>query len=181
MVPFALTRLQLISGAVVLVALVTAQGGWQSVAWSHWMSFVVASVIGVVVGNMAMFACLRRGGPRRTQLLVSMNGPFAALLGFLFLGETMSGQDLFGCSVALAGMALAIRYGGNPDDRLEDISGPMWVVVALGLSTALANAIGPRVPETGDVGRHRSPCRQCVAHEVAAHCSYCSFHYGAFP
>lgn len=139
--PFALTRLQLISAAIVLVALVTIQGGWQSVAWSHWMSFVIASVVGVVIGNMAMFACLRRGGPRRTMLLVSMNGPFAALLGFIFLGETMSERDLFGCAVALAGMALAIRYGGNPNDQMEDVRGPMLVMVALGLLTALANAI----------------------------------------
>ena len=139
--PFALTRLQLISAAMVLIALVTVQGGWQSVAWSHWMAFVVASVVGVVLGNMAMFACLRRGGPRRTLLLVSMNGPFAALLGFLFLNETMSGQDLAGCAIALAGMALAIRFGGNPDDRMEDVRGPMWIMVALGLLTALANAI----------------------------------------
>ncbi|MEM6462792.1 MAG: DMT family transporter [Pseudomonadota bacterium] len=139
--PFALTRLQLISASVVLVALVTVLGGWQTVAWSYWISFVVASVVGVVLGNMAMFACLRRGGPRRTQLLVSMNGPFAALLGYFFLGEVLSGQNLLGCAVALGGMALAIRYGGNREDRLEDVSGPLWIVVALGLSTALANAI----------------------------------------
>lgn len=140
--PFALTRLQLISAAGVLVALVTLQGGWASVAWSYWFAFVIASVVGVVVGNVAMFACLSRGGPRRTQLLVSMNGPFAALLGYFFLGEIMTGRDITGCVVALIGMALAIRFGGNPDDRLEDVRGSLWVMIALGLSTALANAIG---------------------------------------
>ena len=65
--PFALTRLQLISAALVLVLLVSFQGGWASVAWTYWLSFVVASVIGVVVGNVAMFACLRRGGPRLSR------------------------------------------------------------------------------------------------------------------
>ncbi len=140
--PFALTRLQLICAAAVLIVLVTVQGGWQSISWVHWPAFVIASVIGVVAANMAMFACLRRGGPRRAQLLVSMNGPFAALFGFLFLGEILSGQKLAGCAIALAGMALAIRFGGNPRDKLEDVRGPMWVMIALGLVTAVANAVG---------------------------------------
>jgi drug/metabolite transporter (DMT)-like permease len=139
--PFALTRLQLISAAAVLLLLVTLQDGWQSVSWAYWLSFLVASVVGVVMANMAMFACLRRGGPRRTQLLISMNGPFAALLGYIFLGEVMSGRNMTGCAVALAGMALAIRFGGNPEDRMEEVRGPLWVIVALGLWAALANAI----------------------------------------
>lgn len=140
--PFVLTRLQLVCAATVLIALVTVQGGWHSVSWTHWPAFVIASAVGVVLANMAMLSCLRRGGPRRAQLLVSMNGPFAALFGYLFLGEILSGQDLAGCAIALAGMALAIRFGGNPQDRLEDVRGSMWVMIGLGLLTAAANAVG---------------------------------------
>ena len=138
----ALTRIQLVSAAAVLVVLVTLQGGWNSVAWNHWPAFAVASVIGVVVANIAIFSCLQRGGPRRAQLLLSMNGPFAALLGFVFLGEVLTGQKLFGGALVLVGLALAIRYGSNTQDRLEDVKGPAAIMIALGLLAAASNAVG---------------------------------------
>ncbi|WP_419912084.1 DMT family transporter [Hoeflea sp.] len=140
--PFALTRIQLGWSAALLIVVVSLLGRWQSVVWSEWFAFVVASVVGVVAANIAMFACMRRGGPRRAQLLVSMNGPIAALLGFVFLGEVISGQKLAGCAIALSGMALAILYGGNREDRLEDVRGPMAIMVGLGLLAAASNAVG---------------------------------------
>jgi len=84
---FEFTRTQLISSSALLIVIVTALDAWPSVTWVHWRSFVAASLFGVVFTNLAMIACLRRGGPRRMQLLVSMSAPIAAMLGFLFLGE----------------------------------------------------------------------------------------------
>ncbi|MDA4844104.1 DMT family transporter [Hoeflea poritis] len=140
--PFALTRMQLAWSAALLIVVVSLMGGWQSVAWDQWPAFVIASVLGVVVANISMFACMRRGGPRRSQLLLSMNGPMAALLGFLMLGEVISGQKLLGCAIALTGTALAILYGGNKQDGLEHVRGSMAIMVGLGLLAALSNAIG---------------------------------------
>ena len=108
---FEFTRTQLISSFALLIVIVTALNGWQSVTWVHWPSFVVASLIGVVFTNLAMIACLRRGGPRRMQLLVTMSAPFAALLGFLFLGESMSPRKLIGVGLAFSGLLLAILFG----------------------------------------------------------------------
>ncbi|MCY6381049.1 DMT family transporter [Hoeflea prorocentri] len=140
--PLALTRIQLVWAAAALVVLVTLQGGWNSVVWSHWPAFVIASIVGVVVGNFAILSCLQRGGPRRAQLLLSMNGPFAAVLGFVFLGEVLTAQKLLGGALVLAGLALAIRYGSNSRDRLEDIKGSAAVMIALGLLAAASNAVG---------------------------------------
>jgi drug/metabolite transporter (DMT)-like permease len=116
---FEFTRTQLISSFALLIVIVTAFNGWQSVTWAHWPSFVAASLIGVVFTNLAMIACLRRGGPRRMQLLVSMSAPFAALLGFLFLGESMSPRKLIGVGLAFIGLLLAILFGrrGNTASR----------------------------------------------------------------
>src|SRR3979490_1977672 len=60
---FEFTRTQLISSFALLIVIVTALNGWQSVTWVHWPSFVAARVIGVVFTNLAMISCLRRGGP----------------------------------------------------------------------------------------------------------------------
>src|SRR5436189_2473427 len=51
---FEFTRTQLISSSALLVVVVTALNGWQSVAWTYWPSFVVASLVGVIVTNLAI-------------------------------------------------------------------------------------------------------------------------------
>ncbi len=140
--PFEMARVQLIAASVLLMAIVTLRGTWQSVDWSHWPSYVFASVIGVAVANVAMFACMRRGGPRRTQLLMAMNAPIAAVVGYALLGETLSGAKLFGAVVAFCGMILAIVFGGSSNHRFETIRGSLWALIALGLIAAASNAIG---------------------------------------
>jgi len=139
---FEFTRTQLISSFALLIVIVTAFDGWQSVTWAHWPSFVAASLIGVVFTNLAMIACLRRGGPRRMQLLVSMSAPFATLLGFLFLGESMSPRKLIGVGLAFGGLLLAILFGRRGQHRIEAVQGSLAVVIALGLFAAICHAVG---------------------------------------
>ena len=139
---FEFTRTQLISSFALLIVIVTALNGWQSVTWMYWPSFVAASLIGVVFTNLAMIACLRRGGPRRMQLLVSMSAPFAALLGFLFLGESMSPRKLIGVGLAFSGLLLAILFGRRGQHRIEAVQGSLAVVIALGLFAAICHAVG---------------------------------------
>jgi len=139
---FEFTKTQLISSFALLIVIVTALNGWPSVTWVHWPSFVAASLIGVVFTNLAMIACLRRGGPRRMQLLVSMSAPFAALLGFLFLGESMSPRKLIGVGLAFSGLLLAILFGRRGQHRIEAVQGSLAVVIALGLFAAVCHAVG---------------------------------------
>jgi len=139
---FEFTRTQLISSFALLIVIVTASNGWQGVTWKHWPSFVAASLIGVVFTNLAMIACLRRGGPRRMQLLVSMSAPFATLLGFLFLGESMSPRKLIGVGLAFGGLLLAILFGRRGQHRIEAVQGSLAVVIALGLFAAICHAVG---------------------------------------
>ncbi|MBE0533113.1 MAG: DMT family transporter [Rhodospirillales bacterium] len=140
---FEFTRTQLISSSAVLLCLVTALDDWRSVTWEHWASFTVASLVGVVLTNLAMVSCLRRGGPRRTQLLVAMNAPIAAILGYGFLGEVMSTQKFYGAALAFAGLLLAILFGRRTEEsRLEVLQGSLAVVVVLGLVAATCKAVG---------------------------------------
>jgi drug/metabolite transporter (DMT)-like permease len=139
---FEFTRTQLISSFAVLTLIVTALNGWQSVNWMYWPSFATASLIGVVCNNLAITACLRRGGPRRMQVLSSMSAPFAALLGFLFLGETMSSRKLIGIGLAFGGLLLAILFGRRSQHHTEPVQGSLAVVIALGLFAAMCSAVG---------------------------------------
>lgn len=60
---FEFTRIQLIACSAILATICTAMGFWQTVAWGYWLSFVASICFGIVLGNLAMTECLRRGGP----------------------------------------------------------------------------------------------------------------------
>ena len=86
---FDFTRTQLVSAAMILVVGAGATGAWTSVDWGFWPSYVTASLAGVVVGNLAMTACLRRGGPRRSQLLQATVGPLLGMFGLAHPRRTL--------------------------------------------------------------------------------------------
>ncbi len=138
---FEFTRTQLISSSALLLLIASIAGAWSSVAWDHWRGFATSSVVGVILGNLAMVACLQRGGPRRTQLLAAMSAPIAMVLGYVFLGETISPQKLVGAALALGGAGLAIIYGRGAVD-LEPANGSLPGIVILGLASATCQAIG---------------------------------------
>lgn len=139
---FEFTRTTLISSATLLALIVTWMGAWPSVSWHYWPSFVASSLIGVIVSNLAMVACLRRGGPRRTQLLETASAPIAAVLGWFLLGESISAQKLLGAAIALAGIGLAIFYGHGKRSDPEPLNGSLASVILLGLLSAATQAVG---------------------------------------
>ncbi|NRG17910.1 DMT family transporter [Rhizobiales bacterium] len=139
---FEFTRIQLISSSAILIALVTVAGGWATVDWGHWPGFAGSVLFGVLLSNLAMAACLRRGGPRRTQLLMAMNAPISAILGYWLLGETLSLSALLGAGLAFAGLCLAILYGRSDKRKLEPVEGTLAGVILFGLAAAAFHAIG---------------------------------------
>ncbi len=66
--------------------------------------------------DLAMTECLRRGGPRRTQLLLTMQTLITALLALLYLGEVLTPAILVGASFMLGGILPGVmqRSGRSP-------------------------------------------------------------------
>jgi drug/metabolite transporter (DMT)-like permease len=139
---FELTRIQLISSSGVLLVAVTARGGWASVSWDLWANLVAASVFGVVASNLLMFMCMRRAGPRRSQLLLGMNVPIAAGLGFTIYGIDIPAAKVGGMAIVFIGVMLAIGTGGANRSGGEPVHGSLLTVFLLGLGAAASNAIG---------------------------------------
>jgi len=139
---FEFTRIQLIACGAILSALSAVLGLWPSVAWQHWPAFLFSIVVGVVLGNLAMVECLRRGGPRRTELLIALRAPIVAITAFFWLGERLTPDDLVGAVVALGGVALAILYGRAKEGESDAPRSPLASVILLGLAAALCQGIG---------------------------------------
>ncbi|MCK8600833.1 DMT family transporter [Desulfoferrobacter suflitae] len=68
------------------------------------LPIVYGGVISVGVAYTLQVVAQRNADPAHASILLSMETVFAAVGGYLVLGETLSGRGLFGCALMLAGM-----------------------------------------------------------------------------
>ncbi len=141
---FAFNRLRQLFVTALLGVYVLAAGVWQQLSADSMPLLLLSGVIGVFVGDTLLFAALNRLGPRRCGVLFALNAPISALLGFVFLGETLSLQAIGGIGLTLCGVTLAILYGRRKGQShaWEQVKGPLWIGLALGIGAAAGQAIG---------------------------------------
>ena len=112
--PMALSRWRMLIGFLMLAAIATALGGWSSISASHLPLIVLSSLVAIVIADPALNAGIALIGARRTGLIFSLSAPFAAILGFLVLGETLGLNQLIGCVLVACGIAFAVGFSGKP-------------------------------------------------------------------
>jgi drug/metabolite transporter (DMT)-like permease len=141
---FAFTRWRMAMVAVMLWAVVAMQGSWHSFDGHAWGVMAVSGLIGIFIGDTALFSAINRLGPRRAGVLFATHAAFSAALGFALLDERMSVQALLGGVLTLAGVMLAIVLGRHKDEThaWEADHGQVRVGVALALLAALCQAVG---------------------------------------
>jgi drug/metabolite transporter (DMT)-like permease len=108
--------------------------------------FLVSGLIGVGLGDTAMFQALPRLGSRLTVLLVTcLTPPFAALIEWLWLGTTLPLPQILAGLFILAGVALALSPGGHLHlTRAAVVTGTVACAVS-----ALAGAVGAVLSRKG--------------------------------
>lgn len=74
----------------------------------------LSGVVGLVVGDLAFFAALKRLGARLTSLLMSLAPVFAAVAAAVLLGEIPGGLGLVGIAVTLGGVAWVVSEPRGP-------------------------------------------------------------------
>jgi drug/metabolite transporter (DMT)-like permease len=137
-------------------------GGWRSVGPWQFELLAASSLFGIVIGGTTYFAAIYVAGPRVTALLLSLASPFALALGYFILGEIITGQQALGVLLVLCGVVLAIglpkRFLSRVISRpalpvvapatmslavpVPFLAGSLWPGVALGVITALCQAVG---------------------------------------
>ena len=130
-----------------LAALLAITGKWQTLEFIHVGPAVVSGLVGILLGDAALFSTMNRLGPRRAGILFASNAVFSVILGWMILGEKLNTLTLAGIVVALAGVALAILYGKRSNDShaWEAINGSLGLGIAMGLFAGICQAIGSLV------------------------------------
>lgn len=140
----AFNRIRQISVFIMLAALVAILGRWQDFSTQSALIMVASGLVGIFLGDTALFATLARQGPRRTQLVFSSHAPITVLLGVAFLGEELSIYTGIGSLLVVVGIWIAIVYGKRRTQlhTWEQVRGPLWVGIAFGLLAACGQATG---------------------------------------
>ncbi|EKO4007291.1 EamA family transporter [Vibrio fluvialis] len=141
---FAYSRWRMGCTSVLLGTIALLSGGWSSVDTSAVTPMMLSGLIGIFIGDTALFACLNRMGPRQAGLLFSCHAVFSAILGYFLFSENMTPGELLGSALVFSGVLTAIFFGrrGQTNNSLETISGSVWVGVGLGLTAAMCQALG---------------------------------------
>jgi len=145
------TRMRMIAVTIILATAATIFGNWGSLRMIDVVLLSGSGLIGLLVGDAALFTAMARVGPRRTGLVFTVNAPFAAVMGVFIFNETFSVKALFGGVLTIAGVAIAVGFRrkisgvrnvaiGN--HAIERVEGTLWVGIAWGIVGAIGQAGG---------------------------------------
>ncbi|UTS81878.1 DMT family transporter [Phaeobacter piscinae] len=139
---FEFTRIQLVACSAILAALVSLLGYWTTIEWAYWPAFIASTVIGIVLGNLAMIECLRRGGPRRTELILSLKAPLVGVMAYVWLNETPGLNNIIGAAIALFGVGLAVFFGSDERSESDRTTGSLAIIIVLGITATAFQGFG---------------------------------------
>jgi len=71
-------RLRMLYVSGMLFVLATATGGWSTLDRGDLGLLAVSGLVGLLLGDLALFTAMARIGPRRTSVLFTSNAPLAA-------------------------------------------------------------------------------------------------------
>lgn len=137
---FRLARWQMVASFLMTGAASLAVGGWHSLEPWQIGYLALSSGFGIVIATTTYFAAIYIAGARTTALLFSLASPFALLLGYTILGETISLRQSAGVLLVLLGVILAIGLPAGSKKALS--AGTPWFGIGLGVVTAMGQALG---------------------------------------
>ncbi len=140
---FAFTRWRMLCAAIMLWLLAAVTGSWVTLAFDSFGLLVLSGIIGIFIGDTALFAAMNRLGPRRAGVLFATHSMFSVLLAYIFLGETIWGWTLIGSSLLVSGVMVAIFFGKRKTElhSWEANQSQLKSGIALGLLAALCQAV----------------------------------------
>jgi len=137
------TRIRMLFVTAILAVITTALGDW-SFSGADIALLGLSGMVGLLIGDAALFTAFARIGPRRTSIMFTTNAPMAAVLGMVVFGERFTWWSGLGAVLTVGGVAMAVAFGTAAEDRseLERVEGSMRSGIAWAAIGALGQAVG---------------------------------------
>ena len=111
-----------------------------------WLLLILSGLIGFVFGDLCLFQAFVIIGARISMLMMALAPPITAFIGWITLGETLSGRSWIAMILTIAGIALVVLKRADHHEeqgtlRKVKFSYPIWGIL-LGLGGAIGQAGG---------------------------------------
>lgn len=119
----------------------------------QWKWLAISGLIGFVIGDLLLFQAFVVVGARISMLMMALAPPFAALIGWLMLGEVLAPMSWLGMAITMIGIVIVIlkrektEENGTIVKRIK--SGYSVTGILLALGGALGQAAGLVISKKG--------------------------------
>ncbi|GLH78163.1 membrane protein [Bradyrhizobium sp. SSBR45G] len=134
--PVVFNAIRLGAALLTVLVVVTLRGGWAWPSDHQILMLAASSLLGVVIADSCFYAALARLGPRFTAIVYASWSAFAAVLGYLLLGETLSAVKMLGVGCIVGGVWVAILFR-QPGAMAQETHGSLRTGLVFGLAAAL--------------------------------------------
>ncbi|HOZ29559.1 MAG TPA: DMT family transporter [Bacteroidales bacterium] len=107
--------------------------------FNTWLWLLLSGLVGFVIGDIMLFQSFVIIGARISMLVMSMVPPITAIMGWIILGETMTGQQIFAMMITISGIVMVLLKR-KKNNSVKNKSGLSTTVV--GLLLAFGGALG---------------------------------------
>jgi len=111
----------------------------------QWFWLAMSGLVGFVLGDLFLFRAFILIGARISMLIMALVPPITALIGWITLGEVLSGMEFLGMGITISGIAMVMitRMERNKDIRRKIVrTGPLVMGGILALGGAVGQAAG---------------------------------------
>ena len=140
---FAFNRLRMILVLFMLIIISWFNSNWEIYSIEILNTLLISGLVGIFIGDTALFNSIKILGPSRSAVIFSLNAPLTILMSWFFLNEKLKILTLFGCISVLVGVLIAIL--GRKTDysfNLDAIQGKLLFGVFFGIIAAFGQALG---------------------------------------
>ncbi len=105
----------------------------------------LSGVVGLVLGDSALFQAFLIIGPRRSMLMMTLAPVLSTIMAWLWLGETLRWQEVAAILITVAGIAWVVSERKNKNGNgavTADGGKPYLLGILLGLGAALGQSLG---------------------------------------
>ncbi len=138
-------ELNIFKGAMACVLMVATslllRENFHDLPWSDVWILFLSGIVGIGLGDTAYYAGLSYIGSRRSLLLFALAPPMAALIAWIFLGESLNLLAWAGILITISGVAWVISER-TPQDTIHHDPKLMRKGIILGVLASLGQATG---------------------------------------
>ena len=141
---FAFNRWRMLCSSLILGSAALCTGGYGNISAHQVILMCLSGAVGICIGDVALFACFNRLGPRLSGILFTTHAFFSVAIGMLFFNETLTLPRTAGIFLIFLGVSVTLYFSEEKkkNSTFAASSIPVGIAVFLGIFAGFCQASG---------------------------------------